>query len=375
MLQNSKNEITLPGSLEEETWVNERGVNVFDVIMDAPLEERQMWLPCRSVGLRYRSFPESTMTPLDINYNEAVLQGEFYDGTGTMVWLAAEAFAWSLDQDIHELYSRLCRPKNRPEVLGSPSRTRPLWCELGCGTGLAGLAALVLATAQPDLAPTPTAEFRVAFTDTDRESLHNCESNCMLNNLPKDSFSHHPLSWGIPETYPPELIGNADVVLATDVLYDMKMVLPLFQTAVSLLREPCSNHGECSGCRESNDAGGVMILSHVPRFCLPRDRDGEVPPDSPPHASLPAFPTRQHPYTELEDHLVTQAGLAGLHVVDKFRPHEQLRCTSSSTIVERGPDASMVLPTAVLNSAEMVRLEQSHSVIYVFQRREACDTS
>ena len=369
-LQSAEDEITLTGGLEEETWVNEGGVNIFDAIMDAPLEERQLWLTSRSLGLRYRSFPESTMTPLDMNYNEAVVQDEFYDGTGTMVWLAARALAWSLDQDIHELYSQCLLSKNHPRVLGSPTRPRPVWCELGCGTGLAGLAALVRATVENDSKQAPL----VAFTDNDQESLVNCKSNCILNNLPEDSYSHHRLSWGIPETYPPDLVGSADVVLATDVLYDMKMVRPLFQTAVSLLREPYSNHGLHSACEDSNDTGGMMILSHVPRFCLPRNHDGEVPADCPPCESSPTVTTKQHPYIELEDHLVVEAHLAGLHIVDKFRPHETLRLISRS-ITGRGPEASFVSPTDTLHAADLERLKQAHSIIYVLQRREHNDTS
>jgi len=458
--------------------MNEDGTNIFNAILDVPLEERILWLSTRAVGLRYRSFPESKLTPLDMNYcrsnevededDEKVdhaapedkeenreVQDDFYDGTGTMVWLAARALAWSLDQDIHHLDSEVLRlnkisVEEGSTTTGRRSRRRMV-CELGCGTGMSGLAALVLANSREKEMDqsSSSSSFSCAdsvrrhclvFTDNDQESLDNCQMNCEMNHLPMDSYRHHNLCWGIKETYPMEMIGKTDIIIASDVLYDMKMVLPLFETASTLLVGTTNRHDDRKtreGDDNDDDYGnddydydndaGMMILSHVPRFCVPRnenhkDHDDDDDDDG---SSLQQEGyerlddnddddgngvdisgqkrktklQRRHPYFDLEDHLEKQALSVGFHVIDKFRPHEHLRChkhdhdhdddnennsnnnnNSGSNIgvmipngetrtKDRSTSSSTIVPTDRLCPTDLEQLEQAHSVIYLFQKR------
>ena len=61
-----------------------------------------------SIG--YKSYSEIDMTPLDM-YNplevrqDHLPQQEYYDGTGTLAWLASKALAWAFDQDVHGIFS------------------------------------------------------------------------------------------------------------------------------------------------------------------------------------------------------------------------------------------------------------------------------
>lgn len=358
--------------VEEETWVTPDGTNVFDVVASLGggsrrLDERELWLAQHSVNVRYRCLPETSLTPLDLNYgstaasendgDDEILE-EFYDGTGTMVWLGAQALAWSLDQDVRGLYSL---------YLDSGQTARPkIVCELGCGTGLAGIAALVLAKANKTTDGTDMTITRASanssllppklslmFTDSDQESLDNCRTNCQLNSLPTESYSQHVLRWGVPDTYPRTLV---DVVLAADVLYDMKMVPSLFKTASSILRTDARESYEDSQAR----SGGVMVLSHVPRFCLPSrklllDNSAEGKRDS---------------HQCLEDFILEQASLVNFELLDKFRPFKFLKPGLGR---HQGGEDKKVGNPAVGRGQEidLQRLEQMHSVIYIFQKREA----
>jgi Lysine methyltransferase len=377
LLQGNESAQQLNDEMNEEIWVNEGGVNIFDAILDNPLQERQLWLPSRSLGLRYRSFLESKLTPLNLNYDGTV-EDEFYDGTGTMVWLAARALAWSLDQDIHQIYSaRLC--SSYPPADETTMRPK-LICELGCGTGMAGLAALLLAAVPHQQPPTDCEERsgsqHLWFTDNDQESLDNCKVNCLLNELPDSSYSHHRLSWGMPETYPPGLIDKVDVILATDVLYDLKMALPLFQTTATLLRGSDCSCGtlDVGDDNDGRSSGGMMILSHVPRFCLPRDQNPSNPSLSPSMLSS----TGRQSYRNLEEHLVELARSVGLHLVEQFRPHELLvlpsNCDRADMTNTADQMVSRTIPIDTLQRIDIDQLEQAHSIIYVFQKREILAT-
>jgi hypothetical protein len=70
----------------------------------------------------------------------------------------------------------------------------------------------------------------------------------------------------------------------------------------------------------------------------------------------------------LENHLVVQARSVGLHVVDQFRPHTLLQSNASSIV--SGEEQSGV-PTDVIHPTDLQRLEQAHSIIYVFQKRDS----
>eukprot|EP00978_Attheya_sp_CCMP212_P043862 scaffold293443_cov60-Attheya_sp.AAC.1 len=168
--------------------------------------------------------------------------------------------------------------------------------ELGCGTGISGIALLSSSFTRPS---------HVTFTDADPAALDLCRTNCQLqpwstsqsssqstvdrteksndvsavdHNGTDSSFAICPLQWGtalgknIQQQKSDELEENDDMdgsktnnnhdwllqsatyetVLATDVLYDIEALKPLLQTASDLL-VPETGH---------------FVLSHVPRASI-----------------------------------------------------------------------------------------------------------
>ena len=161
-------------------------------------------------------------TPLDIN-NKSTSSSE-YDATGHCVW----AGALLLTRCIHEL--------ERFDVRGKRV------IEFGCGTGVGGLA-MMLANSS-SVVPS-----YLCFTDNDPDALKVCARNCKLNNLPDESYSIRELTWG-EATADDADVELFDIALATDVLYDVDLIDPLF-TTISTCIPPKS----------------LFILSHIPRAC------------------------------------------------------------------------------------------------------------
>lgn len=93
--------------------------------------------------------------------------------------------------------------------------------EVGCGLGLPGIAALA-------------AGLRVTFSDYDRTALRFAADNARLNGFA--DFRTLRLDWESP---PPEL--RFPVVLASDLLYELRNVAPL----VGLLRQVLAPGGLC----------------------------------------------------------------------------------------------------------------------------------
>ena len=113
--------------------------------------------------------------------------------------------------------------------------------ELGCGTGIGGLAMML---ASKDVRPQTT-----CFTDADPAALEVCRRNCELNGLePSTDYSIRELTWGLTDIS--ETMTLFDLVLATDVLYDIDLCDPLFTTVSQCIPE-----------------GATFILSHIPRAC------------------------------------------------------------------------------------------------------------
>lgn len=110
--------------------------------------------------------------------------------------------------------------------------------ELGCGSGVSGLAVLCDPSGSPS---------HIMFTDSDPAALELCRRNCR-SNLPCDDKRTRiaSLVWGKSLGCP------YDVVLATDILYDISSLEPMLLTIASTLKR-----------------SGYFVMSHVPRACLP----------------------------------------------------------------------------------------------------------
>jgi predicted nicotinamide N-methyase len=167
------------------------------------------------------------------------------DATGNRVWMGALLFIESLQSLKPYLESR--------RVL-----------ELGCGTGIAGLAVAQVFRPQ-----------RIILTDNSEAVLDLCRRNILLNTTTTTTTTTNDkddddveveickLEWGgvgvVGQATSSTSTGgynwkesSVDTVLATDVLYDLGSLLPLLTTASGLLV-----------------TGGYFILSHVPRASLP----------------------------------------------------------------------------------------------------------
>lgn len=199
-------------------------------------------------------------TPLDIN-NQTQSSNE-YDATGHCVW----AGAFLLVQCIHELENFDIGNKRM--------------IEFGCGTGIGGLA-MILARNTSSAVPS-----HVCFSDNDPDALKVCKRNCELNDLSETCYTIKELTWG--EDAVEDATNNTyDVALATDVLYDVDLIEPLFTSI--------------SRCIPSN---GIFILSHIPRACY---NEG-----NPPEA-----------VEDLEKYIVDQAVKYSLRLIEIIRPPKE----------------------------------------------------
>ncbi len=76
--------------------------------------------------------------------------------------------------------------------------------ELGCGLGLAGLAAGLAGAS-------------VTFSDLSTEALERARDNGLTNGLSPEQLTTRVLDWEAP---PPELCGGFDLVVGSEILYD-----------------------------------------------------------------------------------------------------------------------------------------------------------
>ena len=218
-------------------------------------------------------------SPLDIN-NKSQSSSE-YDATGHCVWTGA----FLLIQCIHELEDWI---ENNTRDSQPPKRM----IEFGTGTGIGGLA-MILADSSNNLTTSSTTTITttsvspsyICFTDNDPAALKVCERNCKLNNLCKTQYEIKELTWG--EEYNIDKDGTYDIALATDVLYDVDLIKPLFTTV--------------SQCLPSD---GIFILSHIPRACYNEN--------NPPEAQ-----------ENLEQYIIDQAVKYNLHLETIIRPPKE----------------------------------------------------
>ena len=211
-----------------------------------------------------------------------------HDATGHRIWMGAYLFVEAIAK--HACIRNLFRSKRL--------------LELGCGTGLAGLALL------NDSCDAPLS---VLFTDADPAALELCRRNVRQNLSSQDKrCAVAPLEWGTDE-----VTGSFfDVVLATDVLYDISSVEPMLRTVKSTLRPE-----------------GHFVLAHVPRACLPGE--GKVGTAK-----------------GLEDYISREANKHGLEV----------------SMVVRPSDLCNDLQESSLNTVSFAMLEDAGAAILVFKR-------
>lgn len=171
----------------------------------------------------------STLSPLDM----MDLSWGTHDATGHRIWMGAQLLIQALP------------------ALRNPffSKQLPHRCiELGSGTGIAGIAMAKY------FGPTTISKF--VLTDNSQSALALCKLNCQRNDVGFQNMHVQRLEWGnamkCDEEGEGALSNGFDIVLATDVIYDIGAWLPLLETANSCLT-----------------AGGHLIVAHVPRAALP----------------------------------------------------------------------------------------------------------
>ena len=199
----------------------------------APSSSHSVSVPCyedgRRTELRVRCVAElSPLDMIDLSNGDA-------DATGHKVWLGALLLCE---------YLRL-----------EPDLTKWLdgrsVCELGCGTGLGGLAVGAASNAK-----------MVALTDGHQGVIDLAEHNAADNDaaLGSTRVVAQRLVWGVDAACVADCANGFDLVLATDAIYDESVVELLFETAVSLLRAPLVSEGGAE-----NASSRRIIIAHVPR--------------------------------------------------------------------------------------------------------------
>jgi predicted nicotinamide N-methyase len=181
-------------------------------------------------------------SPLDI-LNKGTSSTQ-YDATGHCVWAGAFLLIECL-KDLQEY------------LLGKKKRI----IEFGCGTGIGGLALALRDVREHDMSPF------VCFTDTDPAVLEVCRRNCILNQLKSECYSIQELTWGEQVQDPVAVEPRSslllfDIGLATDVLYDIDLIDPLFASITTWVV-----------------TGGIFILSHIPRACYNQGNPPEAVQD------------------------------------------------------------------------------------------------
>jgi len=215
-------------------------------------------------------------SPLDIN-NTTQSDSTQYDATGHCVW----AGAFLLIQCIHELLEKKYFIKqlfnnnnnnNNNNNIGKNNNKRMI--EFGCGTGIGGLAFLMLHKRDDDYdddndddtddanstlnsnnsnSENNVVPSSVYFTDNDPDALKVCERNCKLNNLPESSYTIGELTWGEKDAeYATATTDQFDIALATDVLYDIDLIHPLFTSVSECLVRPSSASSSSSSSSASS---------------------------------------------------------------------------------------------------------------------------
>lgn len=101
-------------------------------------------------------------------------------------------------------------------------------CELGAGCGLPGVVAYRCTDAQ-----------RVVISDLDSPTFPNTEHNVGLHEGRREGaeLTAHALDWKDEATWPEDLLSQTDILIGSDLIYDLELVTPLVSVVRSLLRD------------------------------------------------------------------------------------------------------------------------------------------
>lgn len=246
------------------------------------------------------SVDTSTMSLLDVcNYQ---VEDQDVDGSGHCVWMGALylGHALALGLELASSSSSTAGDTTKPWYRDEYFHNNAV-AEMGCGTGAAGIALLkILLGHQQQESTTPSS---MAFLDNDPEALELCRKNCQQNGISESLYEIRlqqlwaDLSSSCNAASVEEEDFCFDTILATDVLYDLKIIRPFLQTARRFLQKSANNHKKKH-----------LILSHVPRWFLPRDEDQDD--------------QNYNAARALEDHIVQEAARFGFRSIQKVRPKE-----------------------------------------------------
>lgn len=280
------------------------------------------------------------LTPLDM----VGLSSGSHDATGHCAWLGAYFLV------------ELLGGKNPSSKLPSDVFAGCRVLELGCGTGIAGLALLLSKRCRPS---------HVCFTDADPDVLHLCQRNCQLNfpspssagtvgvnnegsfESSSDVWSVASLVWGqIPLREEVSARGPFDTVLATDVVYNLGVLPALLSTASSCL-----------------SPGGRAVVSHVPRACrTASDHNANDGDDD--------HNNNDNSLDHLEDILVREAAKAGLDLERVVRPSTSNGSDDNdkdNAAVRSHPGQFPTAPRTALNAdVSMSDLREVGAALFVF---------
>jgi hypothetical protein len=349
--------------------------------------------------LRYKSMPTEELTPLDMIYggsnsneNEDPHQDEFYDGTGNLMWMAAICFGHLVVQEVEPLRSYLWHgsPTTSLKAEGNMlATTRRRFCELGCGTGGAGISLLLCSLKKKyhhhknergNGNDEPSGSYHdVVFTDNDAQSLELCASNCQLNALDPETYSQQLLGWGSENLESAqqqcrqkgsglEQPYSFDVVLATDVVYDLKMIAPLFETVDYLLKEKNKKSTSTTALqaeRKGNGGGGHLILSHVPRFCIPKEETETCEDQKDDGSRQDDDDSPGEAFLELERFISSEANKVGLVLAETIRPHQVL---SEEGLGNDEDDNDNEFDDDSMQQLTLETMKEAHAVVFVFGR-------
>jgi uridine kinase/SAM-dependent methyltransferase len=270
----------------------------------------------------------SSLSPIDMIH----LSNGTHDATGHTVWMGALLLCEALASNATAKASPT-DSQGTFSFRGMFQLRRVL--ELGCGTGVGGLALLVSPLAW-DARPS-----HVCFTDNDNDVLDLCRRNCQRNipfledRSPKqqnNGVSILHLDWSGAPAGDWNGTSAFDVVLATDVLYDVGCLGFLLST-VSQNLVP----------------SGSFVLAHVPRSCLPE-------PMSSGSETNGLSRDDNISYQEaLERHVIDTALKHGLILSHTLRP-DQIKKTNQRC---KNP---------ALNEVSLEDMEEAGAALFIFQK-------
>jgi SAM-dependent methyltransferase len=266
----------------------------------------------------------SSLSPIDMVH----LSNGSHDATGHKVWMGALLLCEALASNATTRASSTSSPGTLP-FRGMFQSKRVL--ELGCGTGVGGLALLVSPlewNARPS---------HVCFTDNDDHVLDLCRRNCLGNNpclspVPSNGISILHLNWGgaVAGDWP----GTSafDVVLATDVIYDVGCLGVLLSTV-----------------SQSLVPSGSFVLAHVPRSCLPEPKSSGIEINGSGSDDDVGY------QGALERHVIDSALEHGLILCDTLRPGQ---------ITQAKKGCKM----PALNELSLEDMEEAGAALFIFQK-------